>query len=122
MPADKPHRNPTPLTAAERAVFDAMMGRPEPTTVALAEEAFALAACDVEDWPAAIDRLRRARRHVLRALHGEQLGLEPTDDLWFAAQFIARSLDVSAFTESEVVAVLDAIGLPTEAVPHYRTR
>lgn len=120
MPADKPHRNPTPLTPAERAVFDALMGRPEPTTVALAEEAFALAMCDVEDWPAANDRLRRARRHVLRCLYGEPLGLEPTEDLWFAALWITRSLDESGFSASEVVAVLDAIGLPTEAVPVYR--
>lgn len=120
MPADKPHRNPTPLTATERAVFDAMMSRPEPTAIALAEEVFALAAFDATDWSAAKDRLRRARRHVLRCLYAEPLRLEPTDDLWFAALFIARSLDVSGFSESEVVAVFDAIGLPTEAVPLYR--
>ncbi|MCB9508269.1 MAG: hypothetical protein H6697_11480 [Myxococcales bacterium] len=121
MPADKPHQNPTPLTPAERALFDALMGRPEPTAVALAEEAFALARCDVEDWPAADDRLRRARRHVLRTLHGERFGLEPTEDLWFAALWIARSLSESGFSPSEVVVVLDAIGLPTEAVPLYRS-
>src|SRR5688500_18073913 len=110
MPADKPHRNPTPLTPAERAVFDALMGRPEPTTVALAEEAFALAMCDVEDWPAANDRLRRARRHVLRHLYGEPLGLEPTEDLWFAALWITRSLDESGLSASAGGDALDATG------------
>lgn len=121
MPADKPHRNPAPLTTAERAVFDALMGIAEPTEVTLAEEVFAMAGCELE-WPEAIDRLRRARRHVLLTLHGETFGLPPTEDLWFAARFIARVLDEAAFSPNDVVAIFDAIGLPTEAVPYLHAR
>ena len=117
----KPHRNPAPLSPAERAVFDALMGIAEPTEVTLAEEVFAMASCELE-WPEAIDRLRRARRHVLRTLHGETFGLPPEDDLWFAARFIARVLDEQAFAPNEVVSIFDAIGLPTDAVPYLLPR
>ncbi len=116
----KPHRNPPPLTPAERALHDALIGLAAPTAITLAEETFALAACHLDDWPTARLRLRRARRHVLARLHGEPVGVEPTDDLWFAARLIVRALDADVgLTDLETLALFDAIGLPLDAVPVF---
>lgn len=119
-PTHKPHRNPPPLTPAERVLHDALIGLAAPTAITLAEETFALAACHLDDWPTARVRLRRARRHVLARLHGEPSGGEPTDDLWFAARLIVRVLDADVgLTEHETLALFDAIGLPIDAVPVF---
>jgi len=117
-PTKKPHQNPPPLTPAERALHDVLIGRAAPTAITLAEHTFALAACDLDDWPLARLSLRRARRHVLSKLHGEPVGAEPSDDLWFAARLIVRALDADVgFTDLETIALFDAIGLPLDAVP-----
>ncbi|MCA9676211.1 MAG: hypothetical protein H6708_27750 [Kofleriaceae bacterium] len=114
----KPHQNPTPLTPAERAVYDAMCGVGRPTSVTLTEETFALAACHLEDWPLAHARLRRARRYLLAQLHGADGGAAPTEDLWFAAQWIVRALDADlGLSTVELIALFDAIGLPIDALP-----
>lgn len=117
-PATKPHRNPAPLTPAERALHDALIGHATPTVITLAEETFALAACHIEDWPIGNVRLRRARRYLLAKLHGASVGDDPTDDLWFAARLIVRALDADVgLTDLEMVALFDALGLPIDAVP-----
>ncbi len=114
----RPHRNPPPLTPAERALHDVLIGRAAPTAITLAEETFALAACHLDDWPFARVRLRRARRHLLAQLHGERPGAAPVDDLWFAARLIVRALDADVgLTDLEMLALFDAIGLPLDAVP-----
>lgn len=119
-PVTKSHRNPAPLTPAERALHDARIGHATPTVITLAEETFALAACHLDDWPIGNVRLRRARRYLLAKLHGAPVGDEPTDDLWFATRLIVRALDADVgLTDLEMVALFDAIGLPIDAVPVF---
>ncbi len=119
-PTNQPHQNPAPLSPAERALHDALIGHAAPTAITLAEETFALAACHLVDWPIGNLRLRRARRYLLAKLHGAPAGDEPTDDLWFAARLIVRALDADVgLTDLEMVALFDAIGLPIDAVPVF---
>jgi hypothetical protein len=85
--------------------------------VDLARWAFDLASGDVADWPEGKRRVDATRRAVLADLHGR--GAPATDDdLWFTAGLLARILDDALhLPPSDVVTVLDALGLPTDVVP-----
>ena len=84
----------------------------------LAAWAFDLAAKDVEDWPEGRRRVRTARRYVLARLRGKELRHAPYEDVLFTAGLLARIFEADiGLGMSEMVAVLDAIGLPTEVVP-----
>jgi len=90
-------------------------------TIAVADDlaawAFDLAARDVADWPEGQRRVRTARRFVLRWLHGKHQRLAPFEDLLFTAGLLARNFDEIGLAMSEVVGILDNLGLPTEVVP-----
>ena len=84
----------------------------------LAGWALDLAAADVADWPEGARRVRMCRRYVLRRLRGQRTGGVPFEDVLFTAGLLARIFEAEiGLGMSEVVAVLDKIGLPTEVVP-----
>jgi hypothetical protein len=75
--------------------------------------AFELVADVVSDWPEARERVERAQA----CLAGEAARASD-DDLEFAADLIARTLEADVgVSMADVVAILDRIGLPTDAVP-----
>jgi hypothetical protein len=80
--------------------------------------AFDLAAADVADWPEGRRRVRATRRYVLARLGGRRVRGVPSEDVLFTAGLLARVFEAEAgLGMSEMVAVLDRIGLPTEVVP-----
>jgi hypothetical protein len=84
----------------------------------LAGWALDLAAADVADWSEGARRVRTCRRYVLRSLRGQRTGGVPYEDILFTAGLLARIFESEiGLGMSEVVAVLDKIGLPTEVVP-----
>jgi hypothetical protein len=84
----------------------------------LAGWALDLAAADVADWPEGARRVRICRRYVLRQLRGRHTRGVPYEDILFTAGLLARIFEAEiGLGMSEVVAVLDKIGLPTEVVP-----
>jgi len=77
-----------------------------------------LAAADVADWPEGARRVRTCRRYVLRRLRGQHTRGIPFEDILFTAGLLARIFESEiGLGMSEMVAVLDKIGLPTEVVP-----
>ena len=84
----------------------------------LAEWAFELAASDVEDWPEGRRRVRNARRYVLDRLRGRYARGTAAEDVLFTAGLLARIFEAElSLGMSEMVAILDELGLPTEVVP-----
>ncbi len=84
----------------------------------LAGWALDLAAVDVADWPEGTRRVRTCRRYVLRRLRGQDTRGVPFEDVLFTAGLLARIFESEiGLGTSEMVAVLDRIGLPTEVVP-----
>jgi hypothetical protein len=84
----------------------------------LAGWALDLAAADVVDWPEGVRRVRTCRRFVLRRLRGQHTRGIPFEDVLFTAGLLARIFESEiGLGMSEMVAVLDKIGLPTEVVP-----
>ena len=84
----------------------------------LAEWAFELAASDVEDWPEGRRRVRNARRYVLDRLRGRYARVTAAEDVLFTAGLLARIFEAElSLGMSEMVAILDELGLPTEVVP-----
>jgi hypothetical protein len=84
----------------------------------LAAWALDLAAADVADWPEGQRRVKNARRFVLARLRGKHLRSTPYEDVIFTAGLLARIFEAEVgLGMSQVVAVLDRIGLPTEVVP-----
>jgi hypothetical protein len=84
----------------------------------LAAWAFDLAARDVEDWPEGRRRVRNARRDVLARLRGRFAPSATTEDVIFTAGLLARIFEAElSLGMSEMVAILDELGLPTEVVP-----
>jgi len=84
----------------------------------LAEWAFELAASDVEDWPEGRRRVRNARRYVLDRLRGHYARGTAAEDVLFTAGLLARIFEAElSLGMSEMVAILDELGLPTEVVP-----
>lgn len=80
--------------------------------------AFDLAAKDVEDWPEGRRRVRTARRYVLDRLRGRQSRNTPAEDVLFTARLLARIFDADLdLGMTEMVSILDELGLPTEVVP-----
>jgi len=79
---------------------------------------FDLAAADVADWPEGQRRVRSTRRYVLARLRGKRPRGIPFEDILFTAGLLARIFEAEiGLGMSEVIAVLDRIGLPTEVVP-----
>lgn len=97
----KPHGDRPPLGAvAELAVW-----------------AFALAEKSVADWPEGMRRVRAARRHLVARLRGHVIDVAD-EDIAFTASLLARIFDADLCLETpEMVAILDELGLPTDAVP-----
>jgi len=84
----------------------------------LAAWAFELAAKDVADWPEGQRRVRNARRYVLGRLRGKHPRTTPFEDVLFTAGLLARIFEADiGLGMSDVVAILDDFGLPTEVVP-----
>ncbi len=84
----------------------------------LAEWAFELAASDVEDWPEGRRRVRNARRYVLDRLRGRHARGVGTEDVLFTAGLLARIFEAElSLGVSEMIAILDELGLPTDVVP-----
>jgi len=84
----------------------------------LATWAFDLAAKDVADWPEGTRRVRNASRFVLSRLQSKRSCSVPTDDLLFTAGLLARIFEAElALGMSEMIAILDQLGLPSEVVP-----
>ena len=84
----------------------------------IAEWAFELAARDVEEWPEGLRRVRNARRYVLDRLRGRYPHGVGGEDVLFAAGLLARVFETDLnLGMSEMIAVLDHLGLPTEVVP-----
>lgn len=80
--------------------------------------AFDLAAADVADWPEGRRRVSTTRRYVLARLRGRHARGVPFEDVLFTAGLLARIFEAEiGLGMSEMVAVLDRIGLPTEVVP-----
>ena len=84
----------------------------------LAAWAFDLAARDVADWPEGQRRVRTARRFVLARLRGKHHRSAPSEDILFTAGLLARIFEAEiGLGMSDVVGILDNLGLPTEMVP-----
>lgn len=80
--------------------------------------AFDLAARDVADWPEGQRRVRTARHFVLDRLRGKCPHPTPLGDVLFTASLLTRIFDADLrLGMSEMVAILDRLGLPTELVP-----
>jgi hypothetical protein len=84
----------------------------------LANWAFELAAKDVADWPEGRRRVRSAKRYVLDRLRGRRALHTPAEDVLFTAGLLARIFDADlSLGMTEMVSILDELGLPTEVVP-----
>ncbi len=84
----------------------------------IAEWAFELAARDVEEWPEGLRRVRNARRYVLDRLRGRYPHGVGSEDVLFAAGLLARIFEADLHLgASDMIALLDHLGLPTEVVP-----
>jgi hypothetical protein len=84
----------------------------------LAAWALDLAARDVADWPEGQRRVRTARRFVLARLRGKRPRGVPAEDILFTAGLLARLFEAELrLPMSDVVAIFDRLGLPTELVP-----
>lgn len=126
MPKSK-KKSPTPAHAPARStpasprpwIVDGVDYGPAINAVAdLAAWAFELAAKDVEEWPEGRRRVRSARRAVLSRLRGKYIRYASSDDVLFTAGLLARIFDADlALGMSEMVTILDELGLPTEVVP-----
>ncbi len=80
--------------------------------------AFGLAAKDVAGWPDGEDRVRNARRHLIKALRGKSTGRIPNDDLVFTAGLLARIFESELrVPAAAIVEMLSELDLPTEVVP-----
>ena len=83
----------------------------------LAVWAFALAEQCVADWPEGKRHVDATRRHLLARLRG-QAACARSEDVAFTAELLARTLEADhGFEASEIVAILDQLDLPTDAVP-----
>lgn len=88
----------------------------------LAAWAMDLAARDVADWPEGRRRVRTARRFVLARLRGKRPCGVPVEDVLFTAGLLARIFEADLrLPMSDMVAVFDRLGFPTEVVP-FRPR
>jgi hypothetical protein len=84
----------------------------------LATWALDLAAEDVEDWPEGRRRVSAARKYVLDRLRGRRARHAPVDDVRFTASLLARIFDADLeLGMTEMVSILDELGLPTDVVP-----
>jgi hypothetical protein len=80
--------------------------------------AFGLAAKDVAGWPDGKERVRNARRHLLKSLRGKATGRIPNDDLLFTAGLLARIFESELrVPRAAIVRMLSELELPTEVVP-----
>jgi len=84
----------------------------------LAAWAFDLAARDVTGWPEGQRRVRAARRFVLARLRGKRPRDVPFEDVLFTAGLMARIFEADLrLPMTDMVAILDRLGFPTEVVP-----
>lgn len=84
----------------------------------LAAWAFDIAERDVRGWREAERRVRNARRFVLAGIRGYRARRVPYEDVMFTAGLLVRIFDDDlSLGISEMVAIFDALGLPTEVVP-----
>lgn len=84
----------------------------------LAAWAFEVAEHDVDGWPEGLRRVRTARRFVLARIRGRRARRVPFEDVVFTAGLLARIFDSEMHLGmTEVIAILDALHLPTELVP-----
>jgi hypothetical protein len=116
-------KRPAPSRAAAKPsrpwVFGGIDYGPAIGAVAdLAAWAFELAAKDVADWPEGRRRVRSARRYVLDRLRGRRTRHTTAEDVLFTAGLLARIFDADlSLGMTEMVSILDQLGLPTEVVP-----
>lgn len=84
----------------------------------LAAWAFDVAERDVVDWPEGLRRVHTARRFVLARIRGKRARRVPFEDVAFTAGLLVRIFDDEMrLGMTEVIAILDALHLPTEFVP-----
>jgi hypothetical protein len=80
--------------------------------------AFDLAERDVVGWPEGRRRVRAARRFILARLRGKRPRGVPFEDVLFTAGLMARIFEADLrLPMSDMVAILDRLGFPTEVVP-----
>ncbi len=84
----------------------------------LAAWAFDVAELAVADWPEGQRRMRTTRRFVRASLRGKRARRVSFEDVVFTAGLLARIFEADiGLGMSDVVAILDEFGLPTEMVP-----
>lgn len=84
----------------------------------LAAWAFEVAERDVSGWPEGRSQVYTARRFVLARIRGKRARRVPFEDVVFTAELLARIFDGEMrLGTSEVLAILDALHLPTDVVP-----
>lgn len=84
----------------------------------LATWAFDVAEQDVDGWPEGLRRVHTARRFVLARIRGRRARRVPFEDVVFTAGLLARIFESDMrLGMTEVIAILDALHLPTEIVP-----
>ncbi len=80
--------------------------------------AFDLAARNVAGWPEGRRRVRSARRFAIGRLRGKRPRDVPFEDVLFTAGLMARIFEADLrLPMSDMVAILDRLGFPTEVVP-----
>lgn len=80
--------------------------------------AFDLAERDVAAWPEGRRRVSAARQFVLDRLRGKRRRGVPAEDILFTAGLMARIFEADLrLPMSDMVAILDRLGFPTEVVP-----
>ncbi len=87
----------------------------------LAAWAFDLAEGDVADWPEGLRRVRSARRFVFARLRGKRPHGFPVEDFLFTTGLFIRIFEADLHLPfSDMVAIFDQLGFPTDAVPLAR--
>ena len=90
---------------------------PLDNVAALAVWALALVEKCVADWPEGKRHVDATRRYLLARLRGQAASAR-AEDIAFTSELLARTLEADhGFRTSEIVAVLDGLDLPTDAVP-----
>lgn len=84
----------------------------------LAVRVFDLARDAADDWPEGAKRVQRARQYVMARLQGKRPRAAPLEDLALTASLLCRVLEDELLCElTDVVAIFDEVGLPTDDVP-----
>jgi hypothetical protein len=117
-------KKPSPAVAASRApwIFDGIDYGPARAAVRdLANWALDIAEKNIDDWPAARLHIRKTRKFVEARMAGKRSSAASTEDILFTTELLVRIFDEDlGLGISEALTILDALELPSEAVPMPR--